>query len=100
MSIRLTGITIVLTIFLCVPAVSAFDDDESMISKNWGKSFQAQKKAQIVNPEAGKVTGPIEGFDGKAAEKTMDGYHESFSPQQARQGYTLDNIGVMVGGGN
>jgi type III secretory pathway component EscR len=99
MSIRLTGIAVLLAIFLSAPVVSAFDSDEdSMISRNWGKSFQAQKKAQIANPEAGKVTGPIEGFEGRAAEKTMDAYHDSFSQQNAREGYTFDSIGVMVGG--
>jgi hypothetical protein len=81
--------------------VSAFEiDAESTVSKNWGKSFQAQKEAQIANPEAGEVTGPVEGLEGRAAQKTMDAYYESFSQENARKGYTLDNIGVMVGGKN
>ena len=97
MKIRLTGIVSVLVIFVCVPAVSTFADD-SRVTENWGKSFQAAKNAQIINPNAGCVKGPVEGFDGKAAQITMDAYRESFSKESERQGYTLDNIGVMVGG--
>ncbi len=98
MKIRLTGIAVMLTMLLCVSAVSAFDSDDSKISRNWGKSFQAQKKAQIVDPDAGAVTGPIEGLEGKAAAKTMDAYHDSFSQEKARQGYSLDNVGIIRGG--
>jgi len=88
-----------LVVFLCVPAVSAFESEEdSMISRNWGKSFQAAKRAQIINPDAGRDAGRVEGFNGGAAQRTMEAYHESFTQEQARQGYTLDNIGVMVGG--
>lgn len=101
MSIRLAGITIILTIFsLYATAVSAFEyDDGSMVSKNWGTAYHAAKKAQIANPDAGKVTGPVEGFEGIAAEKTMDNYHESFSRENAREGYSLrETLDSMVGG--
>jgi hypothetical protein len=91
------GIAIMLAIFLCAPAVSAFDDKESIISENWGKSFQAAREAQIVNPDAGKVAGPVEGFNGKAAEKTMEAYYESFSKESKREGYTMDSFTMGMG---
>jgi hypothetical protein len=100
MSIRLTGTTIILALFsLYATAVSAFEFDEgSMVSNKWGTAYHAAKKAQIANPDAGKVTGPVEGFEGIAAEKTMDNYHESFSKENARAGYSLENTeGIAIG---
>jgi hypothetical protein len=101
MSIRLMGIAIMLAIFLCAPAVSAFDEKgpnhRSMISENWGQSFRAAREAQIVNPDAGKVAGPVEGFNGKAAEKTMEAYYESFSKETQREAYTMDSFTMGMG---
>ena len=98
MSTRRAGIVLLTAMLLLPSAVSAFDGQDSTISRNWGKSFQAQKQAQIADPYAGSVSGPVEGLEGRSAQKVMGGYHESFSQEQVRQGYTLDNIGVMVGG--
>ena len=87
MKIRLTGIAVMLTMLLCASAVSAFDyGEDSRVSKSWGTSVQAAKNAQIANPDAGTVTGPVEGFDGKAAENTMDVYHESFYSKRGPKG--------------
>lgn len=100
MRIRLAGMAVMGTIFLCASAASAFEFDEgSRVSKGWGASVEAAKKAQIANLDAGTVTGPVEGFDGKAAEHTMDVYHESFTAKEAREGYSLDSISVISPGG-
>lgn len=100
MKIRLTVIAGMLSMLLCASAVSAFDYcEDSRVSKSWGTSVQAAKNAQIANPDAGTVTGPVEGFDGKAAENTMDVYHDSFTEKGARQGYSLDSISVISPGG-
>jgi len=100
MKIRLTGIAVALAMLLCASTVSAFEfGEDSRVSKSWGASVQAAKKSQIANPDAGTVTGPVEGFDGKAAENTMDAYHESFTAKEARKGYSLDSISVIDSGG-
>ncbi len=100
MKIQLTGIAVMLGVLLCASTASAFDDGGySRTSKSWGASARAVKNAQIANPDAGKVTGPVEGFDGKAAENTMDAYHDSFTVEKGREGYSLDSISVVSPGG-
>jgi len=101
MKIRLTGIAGMLAVLLCASAAGAFDrGEDSRVSKSWGASVQAAKKAQIVNPDAGTVTGPVEGFDGKAAENTMDVYHESFSVKVDREPYDIESISEIDVSGN
>lgn len=102
MNIRLTLLVCMAALLLCEPAVNAFEyDEESQVSKNWGSAYHGAKKAQIANPDAGAVTGPVEGFDGRAAKNAMDVYVDSFKQQdiQQRQGYSLDSISVISGGG-
>ena len=47
---------------------------ESQLDNNWGRSFEAAKYNQTLNPEAGKNLKPVEGIQGTAAEKIMEGY--------------------------
>ena len=100
MNIRLTGIAVMLSMLLCASTVSAFEyGEDSRVSTSWGTSVQAAKKAQIANPDAGTVTGPVEGLDGIAAENTMDVYHDSFTAKAARKGFSIDSISVIAPGG-
>jgi hypothetical protein len=48
--------------------------EEPLLDKNWGRSFEAAKYNQTLNPEAGKNTKPVEGLQGPVAERIMDGY--------------------------
>ena len=34
---------------------------ETMLSRNWGNSFESAKQSQILNPEAGKNLDPVVG---------------------------------------
>ena len=47
---------------------------ESQLDNNWGRSFEAAKHNQTLNPEAEKNLKPVEGLQGPAAERIMDGY--------------------------
>ena len=47
---------------------------ESLLDENWGRSFEAAKHNQTLNPEAEKNLKPVEGLQGPAAERIMDGY--------------------------
>ena len=47
---------------------------ESQLDKNWGRSFESAKHNQTLNPEAEKNLKPVEGLQGPAAERIMDGY--------------------------
>lgn len=59
---------------------SSFHKD-SMMEKNWGRSFETQLHAQIVNPDAALELEPSEGVDGKTAGLIMDKYRKSFSSE-------------------
>ena len=47
---------------------------ESQVDKNWGKSFEAAKYNQTLNPEAEKNLAPVEGLEGPAAERITKEY--------------------------
>jgi hypothetical protein len=55
---------------------------ESQLDKNWGRSYETAKHNQILNPDAGKQTGPVEGMQGPAAERIMNGYIKGGEPDQ------------------
>jgi len=48
------------------------------LNKNWGRSFEEQKTAQVLNPDAGKEARPMEGLDGKSVSKSVEAYQNSF----------------------
>ena len=56
--------------------------EESQLDKNWGRSFEAAKHNQILNPEAEKNLKPVEGLQGPVAERIMDGYTKSGEKKQ------------------
>jgi len=99
MSIRLILLVCVAALLLCASAAMAFENKEyPVVDTTWGRSVQQAREIQIANPQAGAVRGPVEGFDGVAAEKTMDAYHKSFTEKAAKRGYRLDTVGVVMGG--
>jgi len=55
---------------------------ESQLDKNWGRSFEAAKHNQALNPEAGKNMKPVEGLQGPAAERIMEGYTKGGEQKQ------------------
>jgi len=44
---------------------------ESQLDNNWGRSFEAAKHNQTLNPEAEKNLEPVEGLEGATAERIM-----------------------------
>jgi hypothetical protein len=47
---------------------------ESELERNWGRSYEAAKYNQILNPKAMKKAEPVEGLEGPVAERVMDRY--------------------------
>ncbi len=79
MNIRLTITAIMAALFLCAVCAPAFSEDKGLPgAENWGKAYEAAKKAQIENPDAGKCPQSVNGLDGIAAQKSFDGYRDSF----------------------
>ena len=55
---------------------------ESTLDQNWGRSFEAAKHNQTLNPDASKNLEPVEGIDGPAAERIMREYTEGGKKKQ------------------
>jgi len=56
---------------------------ETMLSRNWGSSFESAKQSQILNPEAGKNLEPVVGLDGQAAGNNMERYRKGFTDEKS-----------------
>ncbi len=56
---------------------------------NWGASFKSAKSSQILNPEAMKNLQPVCGFDGQAAQITLERYRGDFKKPAEKPVYTL-----------
>jgi hypothetical protein len=57
-------------------------NQQSLLDQNWGRSFEAARTNQILNPEAGNSLAPVEGLMGPAAERVMGGYIGGEKQQQ------------------
>jgi len=73
---------------------------QTLLEKNWGRSFEAAKYNQILNPEAGRNADPVEGLDGEAAEANTAKYLKGFTSEELPPVYdiNLNNIGNIQGG--
>ena len=63
---------------------------ETMLSRNWGNSFESAKQSQILNPEAGKNLDPVVGLDGQAAGNNMEKYRQGFTTE------TSNDLDVII----
>ena len=58
---------------------------ETMLSRNWGSSFESAKQSQILNPEAGKNLDPVVGLDGQATGNNMEKYRQGFKKDTSKE---------------
>lgn len=65
---------------------------ESELDRNWGRSYEAAKYNQILNPQAMKNAEPVEGVEGPVAERVMNQYIKGDS-QKAK---TPTEFGVVT----
>jgi len=56
---------------------------QTCLESNWGNSFRAAKSNQILNPDAGNETNPVEGLEGVTASMIHNKYNEGFSKQSS-----------------
>jgi len=74
----LTLMGVLITVLFFLSGCGGHTKKQTMLDKNWGKSFESAKQSQILNPEAGKNTDPVERLDGQAAERNMEQYRKDF----------------------
>jgi len=58
---------------------------ETMLSRNWGNSFESAKQSQILNPEAGRNLEPVVGLDGQVAGNNMEKYRQGFKKDMSKE---------------
>ena len=51
---------------------------ESILNRNWGRSYETAIYNQMLNPDADKNLDPVLGLDGSAAEYNVEKYKDSF----------------------
>jgi hypothetical protein len=61
------------------------DYQGTLLGKNWGRSFEAAKFGQMMNPDADKNREPVLGLDGQPAEYGIDNYKNSFQEKQTQE---------------
>ena len=83
--------------FLVTGCQSARYDEinDSVLERNWGRSFEAMKYNQTLNPDAPEHLDPPRGMDGRAAEASLEQYRKGFEGGQAGDTY---NLPLDVGG--
>jgi hypothetical protein len=69
---------------------------ESQVDKNWGRSFEAAKYNQTLNPDAEKNLKPVEGLQGPSAEKIMEGYTKG-AFEEKKQSSSAGLGGLSIG---
>jgi hypothetical protein len=67
---------------------------ESQLDANWGRSFEAAKHNQTLNPDASKNMDPVEGIEGPAAERVMGEYLKG-GENKKKPGTTL-GVGTIL----
>jgi len=66
----------------------------SRLELDFGTSAKLSKFNQIHNPEAGKNPEPVTGFDGEAAQATMDRYQKDFEKPAPPPTYMMTIGGI------
>ena len=63
--------------------------EETLIDKNWGRSYETAKYNQIINPDAGENPAPVEGFSGNPADYSIEKYEKSFKEKSKQENVTI-----------
>lgn len=65
----------------------------SRLERDYGRSVRLTKSNQILHPEATLNLEPVYGFDGHAAEITIEKYRKSFEKREVAPVFILGAIG-------
>jgi hypothetical protein len=63
--------------------------EETLVDKNWGRSYETAKYNQIINPDAGKNPAPVEGLSGNPADYSIEKYEKSFKEKTKQENVTI-----------
>jgi hypothetical protein len=83
-----------MSLVLCV-GCAELDPGPSLVAMDYGNSFNLAKQNQILNPGAQDNLDPVAGFDGRAAQKTINRYQKDFEKPTPPPKYVL-SVGDLV----
>lgn len=83
MSIRSLMFSGLIAILFAV--LSCSSTPETLLEKNWGRSYESVLYMQMLDPDAGKNLDPVLGLDGNAASYNLDKYRETFKEKESKE---------------
>jgi hypothetical protein len=84
-SLIITGLIVALVIFPSCGGKPLVQKD-TLLERNWGRSYESAKYNQMLNPDAGKNLEPVVGTDGQTAQRAIEKYRKGESKKkQSRQ---------------
>ena len=66
--------------------------EQTLLERNWGRSFESINYMQMVDPEAGKNLDPVLGLDGNASGNNIEKYQKSFKETEQNESTTILNL--------
>jgi len=81
----IVGILAGLLFVSCGTRTDLFQQRESMLGKNWGRSYETAKHNQILNPDADKNLEPVLGLDGQASDYNVGKYKDGFKETKSAE---------------
>ena len=89
--LTLTGLIVALVMFPSCGGKPLVQKD-TMLERNWGRSYESAKYNQMLNPEAGKNLEPVVGTDGQTAESIIEKHRKGESKKQQSKQYGIIGI--------
>ena len=86
--LTLTGLIVALVMFPSCGGKPLVQKD-TMLERNWGRSYESAKYNQMLNPDAGKNLEPVVGTDGQTAESIIEKYRKGESKKQKAGQYGI-----------
>ena len=59
--------------------------EETLLDKNWGRSYETAKYNQMLDPDAPRKNDPVTGISGETAENAVEQYQNSFKEQEQEE---------------
>jgi hypothetical protein len=84
----LIGIMSIMSVVLSCSGTTPANE-QTLLERNWGRSFESMRYMQMVDPEAGKNLDPVLGLDGNASHNNVDKYQKSFKETEQKESTTI-----------
>ena len=85
------GIISIMTVVLSCSGTTPASE-QSLLDRNWGRSFETMKYIQTINPEAGENLDPVLGLDGNASDHNVSKYQKNFEKPERKESTTILNL--------